>query len=301
MYKKRFLLFMVCLLIFAMSLPQAEAYQVGNIVNKAVYTDIVASINDYNIASHNIDGYTAVVAEDLRNYGFDVQWMQDERALYIRRSRSNTVVSTYIAPTIPSKQIGAKAFDVLYTDIKTYINGQEVASYNIDGKTIISFNDLAAFGTISYNDATRRLDLDIADGLNYKISMPEAFGGISAFTPSGLYFKMNSADGLQIRWTATNHTNKTIKYYTTHYYMINSVGDPAYDRYGNCTFTIKTIGPVEAEGLIIDYTDKYKAEVYDAPCRIIGLMTIDLEYMDGTTETIYYNQYGKQEFGKYVL
>lgn len=271
----------------------------SNITGKTVYTDIVASINDYNIASFNINGYTVVVAEDLRNYGFNVEWRPEERALYITRSNSNIVNSTYIAPTISKSQVGMKAYDVLSTDIKTYINGNLVTSYNINGLTIIHFDDLAVFGQISYNNTTRRLDLDIRDGLNYKISAPYKFS--EQFSPSGLYFKTNSAGGIQIRWYAYNNTNKIINYYTTTYYMFNSVGDFAYDRFGDNYFTCKTVGPVQLGGTLLDFTGKYEGEIYDVPCSTIMLYTIKLEYNDGTEETIYYEHLGREENSKWAL
>ncbi len=281
----------------ALAVP-VSAYKIGDVIGRALYTDIIASINDYNIASYNINNYTAVVAEDLRNYGFDVIWLDEERALYIDRAATNKVDSTYIAPAVPASLVGKKAQNVLYTDIKTYINGAEVTSYNINGKTIVFFEDLSVFGNIEYTEYNRRLDLGIDDGLNYKISAPFAY---SKFSPSGLYFKMNSADGLQIRWNAYNNTNKTIKYYTTTYYMYNAVGDFAYDSWGKNYFTIKTIGPVYPGQEILDYTSEYKAEVYDAPVYHVQLYTIFLEYTDGTSETIYYNYFGTEEYGKYVL
>ncbi len=297
---KKINILLLCLVLCLSLITPIHAYKIGDVVGQTVYTDIIASINDYNIASYNINGYTAVVAEDLRNYGFDVNWVPEERALYITRGRSNSVASTYIAPQIPSWQAGQVAGSVLYTDIKTYINGAEVTSYNIGGNTIVYFNDLSVFGSISYSDSRRRLDLDINDGLSYKISAPVA-QSIAEITPSGLYFKINSADGLQIRWNATANTNKTINYYTTTYYMYNSVGDAAYDRTGKNYFTIKTIGPVYNGGMILNYTGKYKAEVYDAPVRTVLLYSIYLEYDDGTSETIYYGHTGKRESGQFVL
>lgn len=297
---KKINVLLLCLLLCLSLITPVHAYKIGDVVGQTVYTDIIASINDYNIASYNINGYTAVVAEDLRNYGFDVNWVPEERALYITRGQSNSVASTYIAPQISSSQAGRPAGSVLYTDIKAYINGSEVTSYNIGGNTIVYFNDLSVFGSISYSDSRRRLDLDINDGLNYKISAPVA-QSIDEITPSGLYFKINSADGLQIRWNATVNTNKTINYYTTTYYMYNSVGDAAYDRTGKNYFTIKTIGPVYNGGMILNYTSKYKAEVYDAPVRTVLLYSIYLEYDDGTSETIYYGHTGKRESGQFVL
>lgn len=295
---KKILVFLCCIIYILTAITSVNASQIGDVIGEAVHTDIIASINDYNIVSYNINNYTAVVAEDLRNYGFDVTWVSNERALYIKRAATNIVASTYIAPEISSSQIGKKAQNVLYTDIKTYINGEEVTSYNIDGKTIVYFDDLSVFGDIEYNDNIRRLDLSINDGLNYKISAPYPY---SQFSPSGLYFKMNSADGLQIRWDAYNNTNKTINYYTTKYYMFNSVGDFAYDRWGQNYFTIKTVGPVATGGRMLDFTSKYDGEVYDVPVQYVMLYTIFLEYSDGTSETIYYEHIGQEEFGQFVL
>ena len=275
-----------------------NAYKIGDVIGEAVYTDIIASINDYNITSYNINNYTAVVAEDLRNYGFDVTWVSEERALYIKRAATNNVASTYIAQKISPSQIGRKAQNVFYTDIKNYINGVEVKSYNIDGKTIVNFDDLSAFGSVKYDDTTRRIDLSINDGLNYKISAPCV---LSTFAPSGLYFKINSAGGLQIRWEALNNSNKTINYYTTTYYMFNSVGDFAYDMGGKNYFTIKTVGPVKPGDILLDFTSKYKAEAYDAPVQYVMLHTIFVEYSDGTAETIYYNRVGQKETGEFIL
>lgn len=140
------------------------AYNIGDVINYTMYTDIVASINDYDIASFNIDGYTAVVAEDLRNYGFNVEWIPEQKALYISRNYSvNKVASTYRAPKISASQVGVKADNVLYTDIVTYINGVQIPSFNIGGRTIIYFNDLAAFGQVSYDNNTRKINVAISD------------------------------------------------------------------------------------------------------------------------------------------
>ena len=90
--------------------------------------------------------------------------------LYISRNTAvNTVASTYTAPYVSRYNVGEKAFDVLYTDIQTYIDGKKVTSYNIGGQTIIYFNDLAVYGNVIYNDNYRKLDLFV-DGLSYKMS-----------------------------------------------------------------------------------------------------------------------------------
>ena len=180
----------------------------AEIIGETVYTDIIASINDYNIASFNLDGNTVVVAEDLRNYGFDVVWSSEARTLSISRNGSNNVASTYIAPKIPKVLVGTKANDVLKTDIQTYINGNWVPSFNIDGQTVLRFDALNVFGNVSYDNSIRRLRLDISDGLNYKISPPLLMPGDNpSAIPSGLYFKLDSANGVRVRWSALGITD----------------------------------------------------------------------------------------------
>ena len=146
----------------------AYAYNVGDVIGEVVYTDIVASINNYNIASYNMMGYTMIVVEDLRNYGFNVDWDDATRSLNVTRSDSNIISSSYIAPTLETWKIGKKAADVLYTDIATYFNGKFVISSNIGGKTVVNFNDLSVFGEVSYIDSTRSIDLYVNDGLMCK-------------------------------------------------------------------------------------------------------------------------------------
>lgn len=276
----------------------------AEIVGESVYTDIIASINDYNIASFNLDGNTVVVAEDLRNYGFDVVWSSEARTLSISRNGSNNVASTYIAPKIPKVLVGTKANDVLKTDIQTYINGNWVPSFNIDGQTVLRFDALNVFGNVSYDNSIRRLRLDIRDGLNYKISPPSLMPGDNpSAIPNGLYFKLDSANGVRVRWSALNNTNKTINYYTTTYYMYNPVGDPAYDIVsGQSYFERRLVGPVYPGEWLVNFTGQNDLPpAYSSLCEAVVLDTIKLEYSDGTSEIIYYGGYGERQDGSGVL
>lgn len=159
--KKKIVALMLCAIMLLLMMQGVSAAKVGDVIDQAVYTDIVAKINNHDIASFNINGYTAVIAEDLVHYGFNVRWAEAERALYITKSNSTTITSTYIAPIVSSSQVGKKAYNVLYTDIKTYVNGKTVTSYNINGRTIIYINDLADFGSVNWNEANRIISLTL--------------------------------------------------------------------------------------------------------------------------------------------
>ena len=262
------------------------------IVGYACYTDIVATINCYSIESYNINGKTAIVAEDLQNYGFDVIWNDEERTLHITRGSRSTVQSVYIAPEISSYQIGKKAYNVYKTDIKTYVGEELVESFNINGRTIIYFDCLSNFGKINWWEESRRIELNIFN-LNYKIGEPCFNEEFSIIMDAKMGFEKNSVDGIQVRWLAKNNTNKTINYYTTNYFMYNAVGDPAYDEItGKPYFSIKTVGPVYPGEFLIDYTGKHEAEAYSKLCSEIYLYSINLEYGDGTKETVYYSKIG---------
>lgn len=96
----------------------------------------------------------------------------------------------------------------------------------------------------------------------------------------------NSAGGLQY-WCFTKYIgSKQIKYYTIFYEMFNSVGDPAYDDIkGLSVFSTKTSGPVDPGNYIVDISDD-RPVVYCWNCDRLQINTIELEYMDGTKDTI---------------
>lgn len=140
----------------------ASARNVGDVIGETLYTDIVASIDGHNIASYNYNGNTMIVAEDLRNYGFDVTWNPTDRTLTVDRDCVGTeITSEYTAPKVSANILGTKSYNVLYTDIKTYVCSSQIEGYNIGGLTVINFNSLAPFGNIVYNNDTRTLDITL--------------------------------------------------------------------------------------------------------------------------------------------
>lgn len=141
----------------------AMAYKNGNIIGTASYTDICASINGYGIASYNVDGYTYVIAEDLRNYGFEVIWNPSLRTLSITRNSVYYPSVSYTQPFIVQSLVGEKSHNLLYTDIKTYVNNSPVQSYNINGRTIIRFDSLNAFGGVTWTAESKEILLEMPD------------------------------------------------------------------------------------------------------------------------------------------
>lgn len=111
--------------------------------NKIVYTDIATYINHYPIPSYSYNGNMLVVAEDLRNYGFNVDWNNDTRTLNITPNyESGGIVGCGTVYSNRDKQGQTFAY-AQSSDIRVYINGREIPSYNLDGYTLVPVEDLA--------------------------------------------------------------------------------------------------------------------------------------------------------------
>ncbi len=152
---------LVCIALTTL-LPTFAYAKPGDVLGYAKYTDISAYINHYPITSYNINGYTVVVAEDLRNYGFDVTWNQYSRSLYIKRSSAKSITPYGTIYKYESK-LGQNSMPYLETDIRTYVNGSLVGSYNIDGKTVINIEDLRPYGEVVWVPEIRAIKMWITD------------------------------------------------------------------------------------------------------------------------------------------
>ncbi len=134
----------------------------AQITGRAEHTDIVAYINHYAIPSYAVNGTSVVVAEDLRNYGFNVDWDGEARTLSIsRNSDTKATPMSFYKERVPN---GTKFADIYKTDIKVYANGQQVTSYAINGYTMIPMEELSMFGDVIWVSEIRALKMWI-DGM----------------------------------------------------------------------------------------------------------------------------------------
>ncbi len=120
------------------------AENVGDIIGNIYSTDIIAYIDDMPIRSYNIGGRTAVPIEDLRDYGFEVEWNESSRELRAEISdKPMESPKAAIEKQVPGNAIG----NIYYTDIRVFINGIEgMRTYNIGGITCIAIEDLGVMG-----------------------------------------------------------------------------------------------------------------------------------------------------------
>ena len=139
---------------------------------EAQYSDIDTYINNYPISAYAVDGKMAVVAEDLRDYGFDVVWDGASRALHITRNNTVTQLTRkdIYKPNYPS---GTFFSDIYQSDIRVDYNGTELQSYALNGYTLIPINDFAAAaGSEEWLGDIRAYKVWINDGLSVCEYMP---------------------------------------------------------------------------------------------------------------------------------
>lgn len=165
---KKTLCTMLSFLLFASSSGvQISAYNVGDKIGKILSTDITAYVEGVCIPSYNINGRTAIVAQDLAKLGesrnFGVYFDEESRVLTINDSDIHgwgSPSAIVYRKEITDVPVGTPAGDVLYTDITANFNGTPVESFNIDGYTCIYSDDLGKLcGTYLWDETARRVDV----------------------------------------------------------------------------------------------------------------------------------------------
>ncbi len=152
------------LLCAALALGLASPVRGADEPGWVLHTDITAQINGHPLRSFNVDNVTAVVAEDLRPYGFYALWNAGERALDVIRARETPVSwPEYQPPAYRPEEVGSRWKPVQRTDIVTCVAGREVDAWNIGGETLIKFSDLAPFGEVQWDGEHRTANLELGD------------------------------------------------------------------------------------------------------------------------------------------
>lgn len=160
MFKGKFIVILMLLLSLTVTVFSAPGDVAGNIYS----TDIVTYLNGATVTSYNIGGKTCIDAEILNwHYGFDVYWYEDTRKLTITdkggRFVSGQAFSGEITESV-SENPGIVMGNYYETDIVTTLNGKEIESYNIGGRTFICAEAMADFGyDVKWNEEDRTLKI----------------------------------------------------------------------------------------------------------------------------------------------
>jgi len=142
--------------------------KVGDPLGDVLYSDIVAFIDGYAIPTSIKNGTTMVVVEDLLKYGFDVVWNGADRTLKIERNEKKVFKPLTVEKDTTHKP-GTFKCKYVYTDIKTYISGELIESFAINGVTLIDFELLARYGKLNWDGSAREIKLT----LNKPVPPPE--------------------------------------------------------------------------------------------------------------------------------
>jgi len=164
---KRIIFAFSIIAVMASSAIVCTAQKIGAVIDSVYHTDIVAYINNYAIPSYAAKGTSVIVAEDLRNFGFDVVWDGSARTLTIIRNAMTDVVGMNVEK---NGNPGTKMSDILYTDIKVYAGGLQIPSYAINGYTMIPIESLTMLGICNWVPEQRAIKLWV-DGLNIRSEM----------------------------------------------------------------------------------------------------------------------------------
>jgi len=134
--------------------------QNGTPLGDVLYSDIVAYINGEKIPTSIKSGTTMVVVEDLARYGFDVVWNKNDRTLKVELNKNKKIEPLPVIKDTTNKP-GTFKCKYVYTDIKTYLSGQVVESFAINGVTLIDFELLVKYGTLQWDGKAREIRLVI--------------------------------------------------------------------------------------------------------------------------------------------
>lgn len=146
--------------------------KVGDVIGTAYHTDIVVYINYYAIPSYAVNGQSVIVAEHLRNFGFDVIWNDSNRSLTISRNSENNIGDLMFVGK--GYNSGERYTDILETDISVYANGQKLKSYAMNGFTMIPVEQLTMFGEVNWVASERALKMWVQNLPIYGSGQPVA-------------------------------------------------------------------------------------------------------------------------------
>lgn len=151
------------------------------------YTDIKTYTRGQLMNSYNVGGKTVIVAEDLRSYGFKVDWNATNRTLSItdvKGAVSSNATKASIGP------IGAVAGSYYHTDIVTYFEGKQIESYNLNGVTVIPATILRDFGyDVIWDGENRKVYInDKEDFAGIKIKANQTYHGTLSLVTEPVYF-----------------------------------------------------------------------------------------------------------------
>lgn len=169
----------------------------GDIIGSIYSTDIIAEVNGANIESYSLNGKTAIIVEDLANYGADVQYNDNLRTLIVNTDCLNRECSL----TLNRGTVGKIAGKIYETDIKVYLNGKTAPAFSLNGRMAVAIEDIAGNGEYSdynakflWNEENRKISLFLKNdnsGLISDYIFKNNWGGTVSLSDDKLSFEID--------------------------------------------------------------------------------------------------------------
>jgi hypothetical protein len=135
-----------------------DARNINDVLGDVLQSDVIAYINGYPMRTFAADGKILVIADDLRDYGFDVVWNDATRSVHIVSNINAINAPASIASG--NQPPGSFVMHYIYSDIKVYLSGVLIESYVADGQVLIDFEPLKQISAPSQHTASISYDGD---------------------------------------------------------------------------------------------------------------------------------------------
>lgn len=187
-------------LLGALMIVQCTDYADSGDIKSILYnTDIVTYLDGRQIQGYALDGKMMICAEDLRSYGYTVEYDDSIRALFVNKTGKP---ADDFYPYYERGTTGGIYGNTYETDIRVFINGIETSAENMGGKMLVvaedisdteveesnktsSYNPYAEYGISeyflkhTYNDSERALYIETVDDgvLSYEQQLSDFLEG----------------------------------------------------------------------------------------------------------------------------
>jgi len=123
---------------------EANTKPAGTVKEKYYETDIKTYLSGNQVTSYAVSGRTLIDFELLKKYG-ELKWIESTKQL-----------------RLTLRKVGDPLGDVVYSDIRAFINGCEIPTSITNGMTMVVVEDLADYGfDVVWNGAAKTLSVEL--------------------------------------------------------------------------------------------------------------------------------------------
>lgn len=148
--------FAVFAMIFILAIGCNAGVSADSVIGDLYRTDTIAYIDTNPIPVYSYNNKPYVVAEDLEGYGFDIKWNQSEQTLYLNY---NMYKEYFPYDNVEYYYVKTKVGYVYDSGVTVKLDGQTITSYSLDGRMLISLDELWRYGKVNWYDESRTISV----------------------------------------------------------------------------------------------------------------------------------------------